>query len=293
MKQEIYRENTIFKPGISARESGARKRGLLSYLREGGFPCAGVKKYSCHEHLEMNKDKDYTAGSKDKDLKTAADRVELERARGEVYTFFAGAFSQEPSREWVDRLLGPAGMSAILDFCDDREVIEEFRALISEYAQGKWQFEDFQVDFDGLFRVPGDRYVHPYESVYRQQETTSRRPDKSMLMGKEALEVSEIYRKECLAPRDSEAVFPDEFGVELEFMAHLCNRTAAALDKKESKRAADLSREQREFITGHLSRWCFPCLENIAARADTPLYRIFARMLTGFMREEQKTICQE
>jgi len=43
MKQEIYLENTIFKPGIRARESGARKRGLLSHLWEGAFPYAGVK----------------------------------------------------------------------------------------------------------------------------------------------------------------------------------------------------------------------------------------------------------
>ncbi|MDZ7696195.1 MAG: molecular chaperone TorD family protein [Deltaproteobacteria bacterium] len=171
--------------------------------------------------------------------------------------------------------------------------MEEFRALTSEYAQGKWRIEDFQVDFDSLFRVPGSRYVHPYESVYRQQETTSRKPHKSMLMGKEALQVSEIYRKEGLSPAESTAVFPDELGVELEFMGHLCSRTAAALEKNQPGRAADLIRVQREFFTGHLSRWCFPCLDKVMLHAETPLYRLFARLLIGYLREEQITVSKE
>ena len=43
------------------------------------------------------------------------------------------------------------------------------RALSEAYLSGECQAEEFLLDYEALFRVPGGSYVHPFESVYRRE----------------------------------------------------------------------------------------------------------------------------
>ncbi len=82
------------------------------------------------------------------------------------------------------------------------------------------------------------------------------------------------------------AVFPDQLGVELMFVAELLERCTVALDAGDMAEYRRLEREIKRFWTLHLGRWVRGYGGLVERAANHSFYREMARLLAGFAAEE-------
>jgi putative dimethyl sulfoxide reductase chaperone len=210
----------------------------------------------------------------------------MEKARGQVYNFFSTLFLNPPTAEMLAGVLGENGAGVWEAMFPQQPAGERLRALSQAYARGEWQADDFLLDYEALFRVPGDSYVHPFESVYREHSSSPGKAKGCAVMGDQAREVALIYREQGLAPREGFTEFPDHLGVELELMAVLCQRTAKALEEENRRDAERLSSQQRAFLSEHLLKWSPDRLNKVREKGQTPLYACLADLLRAFLEKE-------
>jgi TorA maturation chaperone TorD len=83
---------------------------------------------------------------------------------------------------------------------------------------------------------------------------------------------------------------PDHISVELEFMAQAIRQEADSWEKGDRAAARGWAEHQSAFMKRHLGKWGPDFGEKIAARAETPLYREIARLLTNFLEADRKDI---
>lgn len=213
--------------------------------------------------------------------------VGIESARGGVYAFFAGLLLNPPTPELLVGILSEQGASAFEALFPKHPAIARFRELIEDYRRGGWQAEDFFLDYEAMFRVPGDAYIHPFESVYRDGNYSSGNTKSALVWGPCAREVAKLYEAEGLALREGFTELPDHLGVELEFMAFLCRKIAKTLDKGDQKGAAAFYSKQHAFMGEHLLSWSCECLVKMGEKASTPFYRHLASLLRSFLEDER------
>ena len=212
---------------------------------------------------------------------------DLEKARAEVYRFFATLFLNQPDQDLLNGILSDQGASALEALFPHEPTVVQFRELVRDYGNGKNTSEEFLLDYEAMFRVPGDAYVHPYESVYRQENSDGGGGKKAMVYGVWAQEVAKLYEAEGLEPREGFTELPDHLGVELEFMGYLCQRAAEAVASGDHKKAEIFGSKQREFLQNHLLSWSDKCLMKMKEKASTSLYRHLANLLESFLAEER------
>jgi TorA maturation chaperone TorD len=214
------------------------------------------------------------------------ENLHLEAARAEVYRFFAALLLTQPTPGLLGGLLTERGASALDALFPQHPVAARFRELVEHYSRGTWRDEDFLLDYESMFRVPGDAYIHPFESVYRNQDVAMGQPNRLMILGPHARGVARMYQAEGLGPREDLAELPDHLGVELEFMAFLCGQTAVAIEAGDAETATAFRCKQHTFLMEHLLTWGPECLGKIEEGASTPLYRYLAGLLKSFLEEE-------
>jgi TorA maturation chaperone TorD len=213
--------------------------------------------------------------------------IEMEMARGQVYGFFSALFLNPPTAEMLSAILGNAASNAFEPVFSKHPACQRLKELSQEYRRGTWDIEDFILDFDALFRVPGDGYVHPFESVYAGENfSPGKRKGLAVLAGP-SLELAALYRDHGIAPGEGFSEFPDHLGVELEFMEVLCRKAAEAFGKEDDEGAGRIISEQLFFLSQHLLKWSSSCLSMVRKRAGTPLYICLADLLEAFLEQER------
>jgi TorA maturation chaperone TorD len=215
----------------------------------------------------------------------------MEKARGQVYEFFSALFLNQPTEAMLARVLDEDGVSIWEVLFPQHPACERLRELSQAYRQGKCQAEDFLLDYEALFRVPSDNYVHPFESAYRQEGFSSGKAKGCVVMAEQAREVASIYREQGLAPREGFTELPDHLGVELGLMAVLCGRTAKALEEEKRCEATRLASQQRSFLSHHLLKWGPHCMNKVREKGRTPLYACLADLLKTFLEKEDDLRC--
>jgi TorA maturation chaperone TorD len=212
--------------------------------------------------------------------------IQMERARAKIYGFFSALLLNPPTAEMLAGVLGETGISAWEAIFPSHPACERLKELAEGYGRGEWQAEDFLLDYEALFRVPGHGYVHPFESVYRQECFSAGQVKGCAVLAEPAREVASIYREHGLAPSEGFTELPDHLGVELELMSVLCRKTAEALEDEGSQNAARLVTQQRSFLAHHLLTWGPNCLDKIREKGGTPLYVSLSDLLQAFFEEE-------
>lgn len=139
-----------------------------------------------------------------------------------------------------------------------------------------------EVEYNRLFVGPNPPRVYPYESMYRGPGGT--------LMGEAALRVLSTYALEGLCPGEVERDLPDHVAVELEFLAYLCAREAAALEERSEEKVSYYVGKERDFIERHLGRWVSPFCDGIRRETQEDFYRCWANFLDGFILWEAKKL---
>lgn len=189
-------------------------------------------------------------------------------ARASLYRLLAGVFVEEASPQFLAALREPASLRALraaslafdADFLDaDLPALSD--ALACEYAT--------------LFASSGG--FPPIESV-RLTGRFKQEPH---------FQVARIYQHLGFEQVQGRfAVFPDQLGIELMFVAELLERCAAALAQQDMAVFKQLEKEVKRFWALHLGRWVRGYSELIARAAGHSFYREMARFLNGFASEE-------
>jgi TorA maturation chaperone TorD len=196
---------------------------------------------------------------------TNAEQDQWEEARSMVYGFFSQAFLQGPSRQFLETLMGDEEVANLRDVFPDAAYQQELAQVGLDAREGRLTLDGASLDFEALFRVPGTRYLSPYESVYRSQTDGGRG---------------------CLCG-------PEAVGVEMEFMAYLCRKTAEAMNTGDRSAVEKYHQQQHRFFTEHVGTWVGLLARRLASQAQTSLYRFLGNFLNLFLELEEKLHFQE
>ncbi|MEO8332019.1 MAG: molecular chaperone TorD family protein [Gallionella sp.] len=194
--------------------------------------------------------------------------VEEMRARIRFYHLLAGAFVEEPGAGYLAAMRAPLAMAALTglgvnfesDFTD-ASLHELAETLACEYAT-------LFVTSGGCPPVESARLTGRFQQQpYHEVKATYKRCGFELQQGKHA-------------------VFEDQLGVELSFVAAMLERQAALLESGDLAAANRLDKEVKRFWATHLGRWVrgfSTLLERVTLHS---FYREMARMLYAFTENE-------
>lgn len=120
--------------------------------------------------------------------------------------------------------------------------------------------------------------VHPYESVYTS--------DLRLLMQEAYGDVRRFYSSQGFGVDEDIALPDDHVAFELEFMAHLCEREANALESCDAAVLGACIQAQQSFLKDHVLTWVPQLCVDLKRRARTGLYQGLAQATTLFLEEE-------
>ncbi len=187
------------------------------------------------------------------------------RARASYYQLLAGAFIEEPGRDYLAALRAPEVLAELgLSFdadVTDISLDQLLDVLACEYAS--------------LFTTSGG--CPPVES--------------SRLTGRFQQEpfhdVKAIYQRCGFELQQGKfAVFEDQLGIELSFVAVLLENQAVALEDGNMPEAKRLEKEIKRFWATHLGRWVRGYATLLERVTEHSFYREIARLLRDFSEAE-------
>lgn len=199
---------------------------------------------------------------------TATDLAAECKARANIYRLLAGVFLEEPGQAYLNALRSPEVMVTLHamgvafgeDFTDaPLAALQE--TLACEYAV--------------LFVVAGG--CPPVESIrltgrYQQQPF---------------FEVRDFYKKNGFALGQARfAVFEDQLGVELTFVAEMLERAAAKIEAGDMPGHTLLMKEIKRFWALHLGKWVRGYATLLARASEHSFYRQMAKLLGSYAEWE-------
>lgn len=211
---------------------------------------------------------------------------DLQRARQHLYGFLAAALLNRPDPQMLEGLLSEPAMAALQTAFPGHPAAARLVRLAAAYRQGDQAAEEFLLDYEALFRVPGDAYTHPYESAYLgagERDQPIGRP--SLNAGRLRMVVA-AYQSQGLSPSEDFDEPPDHIGVQLDFMSCLCGMAVEALDAEDTHRVLELLAAQESFLRQHLLAWGGDCLTKVERSAATELYSCLAGLGKSLLAQE-------
>ncbi len=190
------------------------------------------------------------------------------KARANIYRLLAGVFLEEPTAEYLKALRSPAVMASL------QGMGVAFAADFTEAPLEKL-LDLLACEYAVLFVVAGG--CPAVESVrltgrYQQQPY---------------FEVREFYQQAGFNVSASRfAVFDDQLGVELTFIAELLERAAAALAAGDRIGYALATKEVKRFWALHPGKWVRGYASLLARASEHSFYREMAKLLGNFTEWE-------
>jgi TorA maturation chaperone TorD len=207
--------------------------------------------------------------------------------RGHLYALLGLAYYREPTREFIQGLVefDPFSQSPFLAVDEQMArglrlvsaSLEPFRGGVSNR-----RLEGLQGDHCQLFVGSGMPMAPPWESFYRTEE--------GLMVSNHTLEVRAFYERFGLVSERKEQEPEDHIGLELEFMACLCDRHMECLRKRDVGQANVIVNGQRDFLDGHLLRWVSRFCEEVDRFAWSDFFRGMARFTEGFLAWDRRLL---
>ncbi len=196
--------------------------------------------------------------------------------RSLAYRFLATLFLNRPEPTWLAEI-AQQGLLAEFPVRVGNGRMAEGLALMAqacgELADGAEAGKALCWEYDRLFVGMGHVPAPPWESVYRS--------DERMLFDWPTLQVRAAYRAmglEVGRPEEPD----DHIGLELLFMAELCER--------EARGSVEVRGVQHEFLSSHLMQWAPAFCEDILANTQVAFYRGLALLTQGLLEQERECL---
>ncbi len=190
------------------------------------------------------------------------------RARAQLFRLLAGAFAEEPGRDYLQALRQPEALAALgeagLNF-DADFLAPSLDRLVDELA----------CEFACLLAAPGG--CPPVESArltgrYQQQPY---------------FDVREAYRAAGFEVRRGRfEAFDDALGIELLFIAALLDRVASGAEQDDLANRLRAEKELKRFWVQHLGRWVRGYAGLVARATEHSFYREMAHLLCDLAEDE-------
>lgn len=164
--------------------------------------------------------------------------------RKNTYLFLSSLFLSPPNKELVEKA---------------KEIGEELK--IEELKNSEDNLIKLEIEFHNLFVVPNEKYVRPFESVYVD----------GMMGQKTMIKVKKFYEEQGIKSYG----IADNVGVELQFMALLCDK-----DKE----------LQKKFFNEHLINWISNLCDEIIKSAEGNFYKGVAILTKNFLDFERREL---
>ncbi len=202
-------------------------------------------------------------------------------AREGFYRFLASLFLYEPTDEQI-QTMARTPLPA-----DAEGEIGRGYGLINEYLRHRdlGTRQEIAVDYARTFLGAGHYETitaPPYESVFTSED--------HLLMQDARDGALAYYRAENLDLPADNTTPEDHVGFELQFMATMIERMAAAADAGDDARVRELVERQRGFFTEHLANWLPMFARAIDANCKTDFYHGVACLTRGLVAEERATV---
>lgn len=195
--------------------------------------------------------------------------------RNGLYGLLAAVFRSELTGDILGHLLDS-------DFQQDLAAAGADVDAFSSLKLAEAPLDDLSLEFSRLFMGPG-KHASPYESVHMGGESGS-------LWGPETSAVKKFIEQSGFAYDENYHGLPDHISVELEFMAHLTGVEAEAWRLRDSDRAINCVRFQKEFLGRHLARWAGLFSKKVALLAELPFYSTMAMLTRDFVEAENQAL---
>ena len=186
------------------------------------------------------------------------------KARANIYRLLAGTFLEEPTADYLNAIRSPAVTASL------REMGVAFGEDFTGESLEKLQ-DTLACEYAVLFVVAGG--CPAVESIrltgrYQQQPY---------------FEVREFYQKAGFQVSDSRfAVFDDQLGVELTFLAEMLDRAADALALGDQDGYERVTKEIKRFWALHPGKWVRGYASLLVRASEHSFYREMAKLLANF-----------
>lgn len=200
--------------------------------------------------------------------------------RGPLYALLGLAYYREPTRGFIEGLASNDPFSAAAFPAQEERIAEGLRILSGSLEPFRGgvsdrDLDEIQGDHFQLFIGSGMPMAPPWGSFYRTAE--------GLMVSRHTLEVRSFYERFGLVSERTEREPEDHVGLELEFMACLCEMYGECLRKGDEPGAAVTLGAQRDFLDEHLLPWVLRFCEQVRCAAWTDLFRGIARLTEGFV----------
>lgn len=208
--------------------------------------------------------------------------------RQETYGLLALAF-RRPTPEQIDALTSEEAAGVLSEAIEQvtwpslDAAARHLRGFLADAAaRGHAALaESLSEEYCRLFLGPYELPCPPYGSVYL---------DGGQVMGPSAIDALSRYRQEGRRVAETWAEPPDHVSLELELMAHLSVRYAAAAERGRLEEAARLLDVQRSFLHDHLGSWGPTFAERLLGAASCSLYRFLGELLPCWLAFDQDVL---
>jgi TorA maturation chaperone TorD len=190
------------------------------------------------------------------------------KARANIYRLLAGVFLEEPTADYLNAIRSPAVMESLqgmgvafdADFTD-----APLEKLLDELA----------CEYAVLFVVAGGCPAVESVRLYGRYQQQS------------YFEVRDFYQKTGFKVSGTRfAIFDDQLGVELAFLAEMLERAAGALAAGDQKGHERINKEVKRFWALHLGKWARGYASLLTRAADYSFYREMGKLLGSFAQWE-------
>ncbi len=198
------------------------------------------------------------------------------RIRASVYRLFGAMFLAELSTETLVILRTEEILEILAQLAPSVD-LQRLRHLVDSES---FSLDDTRIEFHRLFSAPSGQYVFPYESCHRVADPPG------PLMGPETVAVVNAYAEAGFTVAAEFTDAPDHFGVELVFLAELCQREADALDIPDTEAADRYARMRTQFCRSHLGPWAGLLAERITTHGNSTFYSELSLIVSKVVEAE-------
>ena len=214
------------------------------------------------------------------------DNAAVARSRAGMYGFLATIYNQQADSQMVRNLRKGEILTLLTSGCSDN-FIPDIRHGLNEMAEfiqlsavkpGKKVELLLAVDLTRLFRGVNPEYgpQPPYEGLYLNEG----RDDQEVMQ-----DVYRQYKNEGVTVGAASQNRPDYIGIELDFMRHLSELEASAMDAGDKDRASEYSKTADAFLAEHLGQWCGKFCDLAIPYAKIGFYRGALQLTKGIVSQ--------